>query len=75
MSTYIVCYVIKAESREHRKRGTLIPDTYTDHYSVFTEGEHGRLTKQQAKKYYKSLLKQDNVHTANLTKVIESTDY
>lgn len=75
MSTYIVCWVVKKESRESKESRRIVPEKYVDHYAVFPDHEHGRTAKKEAQKYFDNLIKQDNIYSASLTKVIESTDY
>lgn len=67
MKKYIVCWVkISATSA--------ISNEYTDHYKVFIDGS-SKENKKAAMKKYKSLLTKKKVYSANICKVIKSTDY
>jgi hypothetical protein len=61
---YIVCWV----SQEHEDKCNGFPDVTTDHYEVFEDlGD--------AQDRYDEIRKQPETWSANVSKIIQSTDY
>lgn len=58
---YIVCWVHTTPANKQKDHYQPFID-YNDNYSA-------------AKKFYNSLLERDNVYSANLCEIVESTDY
>lgn len=63
MKKYIVAYVIEKSLKRYR-----------DRYKVFVDGT-SKQNRKAAKKFYKKLLKDDRVYTANICLIEMSTDY
>lgn len=63
MKQYIVCWVER------------IGKTDTDHYQPFIDMDGNEDNLKAAQEFYNNLLEQDSTYTANLTEIIDSTDY
>jgi hypothetical protein len=68
---YIVAWMMKREG----PYDDLIGPADTDQYQPFIEEVDGLLPKAQAQDFYNNLLEDPRLYTANLCKIIASTDY
>lgn len=66
---YIVCWMTKQDMENEG------PGVRPDQYTPFIEELDGRSPKDQAAIFYQSLIHNPNTYSANLCKIIDSTDY
>lgn len=66
---YIVCWV-----KQSTKQTTDISPKNKDKYQVFTDST-SKENKKQAEEFYNKVLNKDSTYSANLCKIIKSSDY
>ena len=74
MKKYIVCYTLDRE-RKIKDGSGCIKHNYKDYYNVFIDSSSA-INKKKAKEFFDRLInEQENIYTASICLIVESTDY